>query len=637
MRMKSLRSTLFFACCCAVSLVYAQRDNAVLMTVDGQPISAGEFEQVYLKNIDLVADDAQKDISGYLELFKNYKLKIAEAERLGYQNRPELKSELQGYEDQLADSYMTDAPVTDALVKEAYDHMVNEVRASHIMIALSPNASPEDTLKAWNRISAIRNKIIGGEDFEKLAKANSEDPSVRTNGGDLGWFNAFRMVYPFEKAAYNTPVGEVSPIIRTRYGYHILKTTDMRKSQGEVEVAHIMVALNAQDSVADPEARIRDIYKKLKQGESFEKLAQHYSDDAKTAKVGGRIGRFGFGALSSPTFEEHAFALQDTGEVSEPFKSEIGWHIIKLIQKYPVKPLSELRPSLESKIKSDSRSQIVETALSEKLSKLYHTYSDTTLIKQYFSKKKPGLNENKSVFIIKKDTLTLGDFERYVKSQPQQQQTNWKKSFSAFQGNALKNYYKSHLLESNSEYAQIIKEYREGILLFALMQDKVWNAAKEDSVGLKKYFEAHRAEYVQPINYDVEIATTTDPAFAKRVKKMLRANKSAAQIKEQLNKDGNVHVFFTKAQVAPGDRLLPKDYTGGEKLSKIYDSGKEQTIVILNGSTANATVSLDEVKGRVINDYQQFLEQEWLKKLKQKHTITVDQKVFNAIQKELSR
>lgn len=646
MRIESLRFTVFSAFCCFVLTANAQQQDTVLMRIDGEPVPASEFEQVYLKNIDLVADDSQKDLEAYLELFKNYKLKIAEAKSLKYQDRPELKRELQGYRDQLADSYMTDAPVTEALVKEAYEHLVNEVRASHIMIALPESSTPEDTLQAWDKINTLRGQLLNGADFVRLAHAESEDPSVRSNAGDLGWFSAFKMVYPFEKAAYDTPVGSISPIIRTRYGYHVLKTTDKRKSKGEVEVAHIMVAPG--DTLTDPEARINDIYTKLKQGESFESMAERYSDDARTAKLGGRIGRFGFGALSSPVFEAHAFALEEPNAISKPFKSQLGWHIIKLIQKYPVQSLEEIRPQLENKIKNDSRAQIVDDALMTKLDTMYSTAADTVVVKQLYGKNASRINKDAMVFRIADSIFSVKDFQNYLGEnmlQPvndaisnENNVQNWQQAFKKFKYSAFKEYYRQHLSESNPEYSQIIREYEEGILLFALMEDTIWNAAKQDSTGLQVYFDEHRQDYAQPLRYDVDLATTTDPAFAKRVRKMLMSGKNANEITNKLNTDTEVKVFFTSASLVPGDILLPKEYEAKEEISEIYTMGKEQTIVVLKKKEMGAdVVRFEDVKGRVINDYQHYLEKKWLAELAHKHTVQVDQKVFEILKKELSR
>ena len=643
MSMTTTKYLLLSLFCCAHVISYAQLEDEVLMTVDSVPVYASQFKQVYLKNLDLVADESQKDITGYLALFKEYQLKIAEAKRLGYQQRPALQQELAGYKNQLADSYLTDAPITEVLVREAYDHLINEVRASHIMVQLPTDPTPEDTLKAWSTINSLRLQLLKGADFDKMAISHSEDPSVKSNGGDLGWFNAFRMVYPFEKAAYDTPVGDISPIVRTRYGYHILKTTARRSSQGEVEVAHIMIGLNAKDSLADPEARIQEIYKKLKQGESFEVLAQRYSEDSKTARDGGRVGRFGFGSLSSPIFEQHAFALDSAGAVSRPFKSEVGWHIIKLIHKYPVGDMESMRPFIESKLKNDSRSQLVDEALRAKLDKIYHTVADTALIGQYALRGPEGFDLKSPVLTIERDTLRLSDFEEYLRvkriafAKADLNKQDVQKVFSEYRAQALKNYYKDHLAQSNPEYKQIINEYEEGIMLFALMEEKIWNAAKQDSTGLKKYYEDHLSDYVQPLRYDVDIITTTDIADAEKLRTQLLAHKSAEEIKNNLNIHEGVHVFFTRTLTTKDDPLLPKGYNSKEEVSKIYNSGDEQTIVVLHTIIKPKQMDFTEAGGMVISDYQQYLEQQWLAHLEQIHTLSVDQNVFNSIKKELSR
>ncbi|MGB3773822.1 MAG: peptidylprolyl isomerase, partial [Leeuwenhoekiella sp.] len=287
--------------------------NEVLMTIDGDPVDASEFKRVYSKNLDLVEENDQEDIDDYLELFKSYKLKLAAAEEMNLPERSDLKNELEGYKDQLAENLMMDSPVTEELVTEAYDHMVNEVKASHIMIALKEKNKPSDTLVAYRKISDIRQKLLNGADFEEVAREQSEDPSVNLNGGDLGWFSAFKMVYPFEKAAYETPVNELSPIVRSKFGYHVLKPTAKRESRGEVEVAHIMLNRGSDDGTNDQERRINDIYSKLPPGESFDMLAKKYSEDSKTAKLGGVLRPFAAGSLNSTIFEEKAFGLENPG------------------------------------------------------------------------------------------------------------------------------------------------------------------------------------------------------------------------------------------------------------------------------------------------------------------------------------
>src|SRR5690606_6701437 len=281
---------LFLICTVLSYSSFAQLENQELFSVDSTPVYVSEFIRVYKKNLDLVKDESQKDVDAYLELFINYKLKLKEAYRLGYDDKPSYKQELNNYRNQLARNFLTDTEVTEELVMEAYERTKTEVNASHILVLLSENASPQDTLFAYNEIVNLRNRALN-EGFDKVKKEVHNGSTLF--GEDLGFFTAFKMVYDFESVAYNTAVGEISQPFRTRFGYHILKVNDKRDSRGSVKVAHIMVALNKEGEKKEPaETRIKDIYQKLKQGESFEALAQQFSDDTSSSAKGGILEPF---------------------------------------------------------------------------------------------------------------------------------------------------------------------------------------------------------------------------------------------------------------------------------------------------------------------------------------------------------
>ena len=273
------------------SQAFAQDDT--LLTINNKAITDGEFLRIYQKNNNTGNVIDKKSIEEYLDLFINFKLKVAEAESLGMDTLPKFIKELGGYKAQLEKPYFTDKNVDERLVKEAFERQQYDIRASHILIMVAKDATPADTLAAYKKIALIRKQVVDGKkNFETLAKQKSEDPSAKQNGGDLGFFTVFQMVYPFENAAYNTKVGDVSEIVRTRYGYHILNVVDKRKAQGEVQVAHIMIALpKGADSVKVKAAqkKINMIYSKLEKGEKFNGLAQLYSDDKGSAKKGGKL------------------------------------------------------------------------------------------------------------------------------------------------------------------------------------------------------------------------------------------------------------------------------------------------------------------------------------------------------------
>jgi peptidyl-prolyl cis-trans isomerase SurA len=318
--------------------------SPVLLTIAGTPVSKDEFEKVYRKNNQKLDSYDMKDLREYLELYINYKLKVKEAESLKLDTGITFINELKGYRKQLAQPYMSDKEVTDALIKEAYERLQKDVRASHILINLAPDALPKDTLEVYNRALKIRDMISRGADFEKVARDSSNDPSAKDNGGDLGYFTGMQMVYPFETAAYNTKPGNLSMPVRTKFGYHIIKVHDIREAQGEIKVAHIMVKLGSDASenyAATAKNKIDEIYSKLKSGEQFEDLAIKYSDDKGSAKNGGQLPPFGTGRMV-PEFEKAAFDLKKDNDISVPVKTSYGWHIIKRLEKKDV-------PSFEQK------------------------------------------------------------------------------------------------------------------------------------------------------------------------------------------------------------------------------------------------------------------------------------------------
>ena len=336
-----------------------------VLDIAGERVSLADFEHVFGKN-NRDSVYTVEALDEYMELFINFKLKVREAEALGMDTAEAFKKELAGYRTQLARPYLVDTELLDALVVEAFERKNQEVRASHILVSVDAKASPADTLKAWNRIQGLRSRVVNGEDFEKVArsKGGSEDPSVTSNGGDLGWFTAFQMVYPFECAAFNTEVGDVSKVVRTRFGYHILNVDGKRKAHGEVQVAHIMVRMPSdapQDQVANAEGRIQEVLRLLRSGEDFDALALKYSEDPSTAAKGGLLPWFGTGKMVEP-FEEAAFGLEKVGDLAGPVRTNYGFHILKLIDKKELPSFEDSQRELTKKVRRDSRAEITKTS-----------------------------------------------------------------------------------------------------------------------------------------------------------------------------------------------------------------------------------------------------------------------------------
>jgi len=346
--------------------------DQVLITIDDKEITAGEFERIYKKNNnDNIAQKQTMD--EYLDMFINYKLKVYEAERMGMDTASAFLKEFNAYRKQLAEPYLTSEDLTEMYAREAYERMKEEINASHIMVRIDDEASQEDTLHAYNKIMEIRNRVVNGEDFEAVARATSDDPSAKSNGGNLGWFSAFRMVYPFESAAYNTSVGKISMPVRSSFGYHIIKVHDRRPAKGSVQVAHIFLRAPESMSKEETEAakeKIYMLYDSLQIGAKFSEMADRYSDDKTSGRKGGVLPWFSSGQMI-PAFDSTAFALKQPGDISEPVKSSYGWHLIKLLDRKTIGSYDEEKPEIVNNIKKGDRGKSKDRAFINKLKESY--------------------------------------------------------------------------------------------------------------------------------------------------------------------------------------------------------------------------------------------------------------------------
>lgn len=495
----------------------------ILMYVGSTPVTVAEFKYVYEKN------NPSKDslyleasLREYLDLYTKFKLKVIDAQKNGIDTTNEFKAEYYGYEMQLARPYIVSKEATDKLVRETYERLQEEINASHILIKISPEAEPKDTLAAYNKIKQIRERAIKGEDFATLARQNSEDPSASTNGGNLGYFTALQMVYPFESAAYKTAKGQISEIIRTDFGYHILKVIDKRQSSGKITTAHIMLrtikGTSEQDSIA-LRKKAFEIYEKAKKGEDWNKLVSQFSEDANTKNSGGQLREFGVGDLI-PEFENAAFALQNPNDITEPVYTPYGWHIIKLISKRKRETFEEAESSIRTRVQRDSRSEVSKSAslaklrqennlkINQKVLEKAIKEVDSTLLKgnwDYPSNKK-GLKEVVATFeskaVGKKHQITINDYYFYLKRRQQARmdlkspQHYARLLWQKFIDDETVDFEKSILVDKHQEYRMLTQEYREGMMLFAMMNDKVWGRAIKDTLGARKFFETHKNNYM---------------------------------------------------------------------------------------------------------------------------------------------
>ncbi len=611
------------------TVLFGQEKEEVLFTIDGDNVYTSEFIRVYQKNKEIVLDKEQKEFDDYLELFIDFKLKLKEAKDLKLDTIVNYQNELSKYKEQLIEPYLQNPEATERLAKEAYERTLTEVNASHILIRLAPNAKPKDTLVAYQKIMNARKKIVSGIPFKKVAREYSEDPSVKQNGGNLGYFSAFGMVYSFENVAYQTNIGDVSKPFRTQFGYHLIKVNDKRKSKGEREVAHIMIKNNPEDSLS-AKNKIFDIYNKLKQGDDFAKIAMEHSDDLSSAKKGGVLPKFGSGKMIKP-FDDAAFALKNEEDYTQPFHTKYGWHILKLLKIYPIESFESLQTYLESKIKSGNRSKLLDKDLARKIGKNYTMKEDVLALSAFYVEDMEEMNSNATLFSINEENYSANDFYNYYKNEKNK---TTDQIYNDYKNESIINYYKDHLEETNAEFAIIYQEYKDGLLLFDLLQKNIWERSEKDSVGLMQYFNKHRDQYVWKKRGELSIASCTKLEKATLVQQYLEENKTIDEIKDLVNEGATIHVLFSSGTLEEGSSKLPDDYNIKLGVSKIFHPEKNQyTIINVSKIMEPVNKTIEETRGEVINDYQKELEDQWTNDLRNKYKVKMNKKNLKKLKK----
>jgi peptidyl-prolyl cis-trans isomerase SurA len=652
---------LFLSVACSTSKKAAdqgqsfQPQESVLFTVANDSVYADEFMYVYQKNqadsVARLSEAAQAEaVRDYLKLYVNFKLKVKAAEAAQLDQKETFKKELAQYQQQLAKPYLVENRVTEQLIEEAYERSKQEVKASHILITVDEDAPPADTLAAYQKADSLRQLALDSASFAMLAEQHSDDPSAATNGGDLGYFTALQMVYPFENAAYQTEVGSISPPVRTRFGYHIIKVHDKRPSKGKVKVAHIMIreGENAQDSSAQQKAQ--QIYEQLQQGEDWNELAERFSDDVTTRSSGGELPFFGTGNMIE-SFEDAAFALKNPGDISAPVKTRFGWHVIKLLERQGLEPLSELRPSLERRIDRSVRSEVMQSEMVDLLKEENGFQGDSAAVRAAIGRvqQAPDTTATEVLFTMQDTTLTAGNFFAFAQQQYPDTEIDSavaRQAYRDFEAQSILTYEERHLLDKYEDYRRILQEYRDGILLFDIMENKVWSKAMEDSVGLRDYFAQHRDDY----RWDERVRVTLVDAESEKV---------LNEVKQELS--GQDQPLSEEARAA-----LEKSYTEDSPLAlqvrqETYERGQPRTaaeavIDQVDWSPGAYTVEnngrfyyirvhevlppqlkeLDEIKGIVIADYQNYLDERWIATLRQEYLVEINddvlQQLTNALQ-----
>ncbi len=689
----------------------AQTNEPVIMTINDKPVYKSEFENVYKKNSGKEVNKEQKSLTEYADLFSLFKMKVFEAESLGLDTNSNFITELSGYRKQLAAPYLTDKNVNDALLQEAYDRMKSEVKASHILIRINEDALPKDTIEAYTRLMIIKDAILGkypssskiaeyenllkkssmgltknstpkdsSNYFSKLnsikniqntlnpaidkfgaaAKKTSEDPSAADNSGDLGYFTSLQMVYPFESAAYKTAIGEISQPVRTRFGYHIIKVIDSRPNQGEILTAHIMLKFNKDMSEKDKEnlkSKMDEIYSKVKSGEKFEDLARQFSDDKPSAEKGGQLQWFGSSRMPLE-FEKAAFSLKNNGDISEPFATSYGWHIVKRIDKKDLAPFEKMKGEIKQRINKDTRTQAGRASLIEKIKKEnnfkeniaskkeFLKVLDSTIYQGKWEASKASKIASKELFRISNNLsktttsiiFTSGDLAKYIENH-QTSRTKMdnnmflEQSYKDFVNESLINFEDSQLENKYADFKNLFKEYRDGILLFDLTDQKVWSKAVRDTGGLRTFYEANKNNYLWDERAEVTLYKCANEKVAKEVRALIKKKKSEKEITDAINKSSQLNLIVDNITYLKGENKdVDANWNVGLAANNIIDEKENKvTVLLINKLLPKSPKTIAEAKGIITSDYQIYLEKEWLNYLKNKYIVKINQEVLNSV------
>ena len=655
-----LLNVIFFSC------VNGQTNDPTLITIAGENVSLSDFLNVYKKNNIKGEEMDRKSLEEYLDLFINFKLKVKEAEEQKLDTFTSFKTELAGYRKQLAQPYLTDKTVDENLLKEAFDRAQNDIRVSHILIKVDKNASPEDTLAAYNKIIKIRNRILKGESFENLAKETSDDPSakdrednsgnmIKGNGGDLGYFSVLDMIYPFENAAYTTKVGTISMPVRTNYGYHLIKVTDRKPAMGKAVVAHIYVNVPKDakpEDLATYKTKIDEAYAKLKTGEKFEDVVNEYSDDKGSAAKGGVLPGFGVNRMV-PEFIEAISKLNNPGDYSEPIQTAYGWHIIKLIEKKPPKSFEDEKTQLKSRIIKDSRSDKSKESVILRIQNEYkfkefpetlhdiYSVMDSTVFEGKWDPAK-AQNLTKTMFVLGDKVYTQNDFVAYIaKNQAKYKKTDMKsfviERFDQYIDDMCLNYEDQKLESKYPEFKSLMKEYHDGIMLFELTDKKVWSKAIQDTIGLQDFYEKNKNNYMWDKRLDASIYTCNDATIAKKARKLaagvLNGKLSETDLLKKINTDSVEVLTIEHKKFLKGENPLIDSVAWEKGISKNFIDNNKTIFIVVNKVVDPEPKLLKEAKGIITADYQSYLEKEWIDELRKKYPYTVNKDVFESLMK----
>ena len=622
-----------------LAVTSTSKDAAVpspIFSYGDEVVYGDEFMRVFNKNKREENAPTQEEIEEYLDLYVKFKLKVAEAYSRKMDTVPSFINELAGYREQLAQPYLTDKSVTDMLVKQAFDRSQQEVNASHLLINCPLDAKPADSLAAYQKILGLRNRIEKGEDFSTIATQYSEDPSAKSNAGNLGYFTAFQMIYPFENAAFNTAVGSVSMPIRTRFGYHLVHVIDRRKSMGDVKVGHIMIKYYNEGQIDSTKKRIDAVLTKLKAGADWNKTVEEFSEDFNTNSKGGELSWFSRTTSNVPNeFKDAAYGLEKDGDFSTPFKTKFGWHIIRRVEIKSLPEYDEMKDVIRRKVERDTRSELNKDVVVARV-KIENKFKEVKgldsvkgnfgeeLIRGKFKKKE---GTGMVLFQIANKSYTDSDFYTYVLAN--QGKTNKTLAnavidlYSEFVKQSNLDYEKSILEVKYDDFKYIMQEYKDGILLFELTDNEVWSKAVADSAGLEAFYAKTQANYMWKERADASIFSCKDAKVAKKAKKSAKKGATTNEILAKYNAKDPLAITVEQNNFEKGTNELLDAVSWNAGIYSLANENDRVKFARINNILAPSAKPLESNMGQATSDYQNYLEAEWLNELRKKYPVQI--------------
>lgn len=661
---------LFVLAAFAMPALFAQAqsklDKEVLMTIGNEKITVKDFTDVYYKNNLKSEVIEKKSVDEYLDLFVNFRMKVMEAEALQLDTSAKFKRELAGYRKQLAKPFMSSDDISDELLQEAYQRKLKDIRASHILIRCDKHALPSDTLKAYNKAIDIRKKALKGEDFGDLAVRYSDDPSAKDtkataetparkgNHGDLGYFTVFDMVYPFETGAYNTKEGEISMPVRSDFGYHLIKVQSVTDAMGTIQAAHIFLQLPFDASAEDEAAtkqKADNIYKELmdQEGKNWNAAVTQYTDDRGTVSRGGALSNFTVSRIV-PEFIEVCKSLE-INEIAKPVRTMYGYHIIKLLNKTGVGSFEKESKSLSERIEKDMRSKKSEEVVLKQIRKEYNfkandknieafmaTVDSTILNAAYVPA--PNADMDAILFTIDGQAFKVKDFVTYIDKKQTRQKyvtpaTYAYQLYEAYSNETMMDYADAHLEEKYPEFKTMVEEYRDGILLFDLMDREVWTKAVKDTTGLKEFHERNADKYMWDDRVLATIITVARAESLPKVKALLEAGTPLDSLRTAISRDSINYAYVRKGFFQKGDnQFVDQTEWKAGVINEIPSTVDQSTVIVcIREVRQPEQKTLREAKGLVTSDYQMELEEQWMEALHKKYPVSIDEKVLDKVWK----